>query len=144
MTSIELPCTVADCPYKTPLLPPEYAFQQMNNHRTDAHNNNNNNNNSSTNRTQTPNAPRPAKVVRPCFDVDQTTEKWEYFKTRWSNYKTATDLTGSAITIQLLETCSESLRFAMFQSDASIDTKSETDILALMKTLSDKDRGGAG
>ena len=137
MTRIKLPCTVTDCPYKTPELPPEYAFQQMANHRTDAHNNNNNNNNN--NPAQTTTAPRPAKVVRPCFDVDQTTEKWQYFKTRWSNYKTATGLTGSAVTIHLLETCSENLRFAMFQSDAAIDTKSETDILALMKTLSVKE-----
>ena len=137
MASLELPCTHADCTYKTPTLPPEYAFQQMATHRADAHNANN--------ATATPQAniapaaPRPEKVQRPAFDVDLTTEKWQYLNTRWTSYKNATLLAGDSITIQLMEACSESLRFSMFQSDSGINQKSEAEILALMKTLSVKE-----
>ena len=139
-TAVELPCTVAECPYITPALPVEYAFQQMNTHRADAHpttlaqaapNNNN--------AAPTANVPKPEKVGRPSFDLDQSPEKWEYFKTRWTTYKTATVLTGTNIQIQLMETCSEQLRFALFQSDQAINTKAEDDILAAMKRLSVKE-----
>ena len=136
MTSLELPCTHNDCDYKTPALPPEYAFQQMALHRSDAHNANNA---TVTPQANAPAAPRPEKVQRPAFDVDLTTEKWQYLKTRWTSYKNATLLAGESITIQLMEACSESLRFSMFQSDSGINRKSETEILALMKTLSVKE-----
>ena len=137
METVELPCTATGCDYKTPALPTEFAFRQMDNHRADAHpivaaataNP----------PATTPAAPRPEKVQRPCFDVDQTTEKWQYLNTRWTNYKNATQLTGESVTIQLLEACSENLRFSMFQSDSRINQKPETDILALMKTLSVKE-----
>ena len=108
-------------------------MQLLANHRNDAHPQQNN-----TATATAPVASKPASVPRPTFGVDQTTERWEYFKTRWSNYKTATGLAGAAITSQLLETCDEKLRFAMYQSDALINTKTETQILELMKTLSVK------
>ena len=136
METIELPCTATDCQYKTPALPHQYAFQQMDTHRADAHP-------PAPPQAQpaitTPAAPKPEKVQRPTFDIDQSTEKWEYYKSRWVNYKTATGLTGNAIIIQLLETCSEKLRFSMFQSDSKINERTETDILALMKRLAVKE-----
>ena len=137
MATVELPCTADGCDYKTPALAPDFAFRQMDSHRADRHpvapvvNANP--------PANTPAAPRPEKVQRPCFDVDQTTEKWQYLNTRWTNYKTATQLTGESVTIQLLEACSENLRFSMFQSDSQINQKSEANILALMKTLSVKE-----
>ena len=137
MATVELPCTADGCDYKTPALTPDFAFRQMDSHRADRHpvapvvNANP--------PANTPAAPRPEKVQRPCFDVDQTTEKWQYLNTRWTNYKTATQLTGESVTIQLLEACSENLRFSMFQSDSQINQKSEANILALMKTLSVKE-----
>ena len=122
METIELPCTATDCQYKTPALPHQYAFQQMDTHRADAHP-------PAPPQAQpaitTPAAPKPEKVQRPTFDIDQSTEKWEYYKSRWVNYKTATGLTGNAIIIQLLETCSEKLRFSMFQSDSKINERTE-------------------
>ena len=137
MATVELPCTVADCTYKTPALPHEFAFRQMDTHRADTHNT------AAvvppTPTTTTPAAPRPEKVQRPCLDVDMTTEKWQYLNTRWISFKNATRLTGESITIQLLEACNENLRFSMFQSDSQINQKSEADILALMKTLSVKE-----
>ena len=135
MTTIELPCTSADCDYTTPALPYEFAFQQMNTHRADSHITPNNN--VAFNTAQ--NIPKPEKVGRPSFDLDQSTEKWEYFKTRWDTYKTATALTGTNIQIQLMETCSEPLRFALYQSDAIINSKTENQILSAMKRLSVKE-----
>ena len=88
--------------------------------------------------TVAPNTPKPEKVQRPTFDIDQTTEKWEYYKSRWVNYKTATSLTGDAIIIQLLETCSEKLRFSMYQSDSKINERTEVEILSAMKRLAVK------
>ena len=131
METIELPCTATNCQYKTPALPHQYAFQQMDNHRADAH--------ATAPQAQpvntTATAPKPEKVQRPTFDIDQTTEKWEYYKSRWVNYKTATGITGNAIIIQLLETCSEKLRFAMFQSDSKINERTEDEILSAMKSI---------
>ena len=135
METIELPCTSTNCQYKTPALPHQYAFQQMDNHRADAH--------PAAPQAQpvntTATAPKPEKVQRPTFDIDQTTEKWEYYKSRWVNYKTATGITGNAIIIQLLETCSEKLRFAMFQADSKINERTEDEILSAMKRLAVKE-----
>ena len=80
--------------------------------------------------------PKPEKVNCPNFDLDESSEKWECFKTRWNIYKTITGLFGNNVQIQLMETCGEKLRFAMFQYDTKVDQKSETDILAAMKRLS--------
>ena len=109
----------------------------MASHRADAHNSSA----APTNRTGSTasSLPKPEKVGRPSFDLDQSTDKWAYFKTRWTTYKTATGITGGAVQIQLMETCSESLRFAMFQSDPQIGSKSEDLILAAMKQLSVKE-----
>ena len=131
MTTIELPCTTTDCDYKTPALPYEFAFQQMKDHRADNHNTSNATTNTAT--------PKPEKVGRPSFDLNQTSEKWSYFKSRWDTYKTATGLTGANIQVQLMETCSEPLRFSLFQSDPTINTKTEDIILSSMKRLSVKE-----
>ena len=107
----------------------------MSNHRTDVHPITQ----PAVNTPNAPSAPKPEKVHRPTFDIDQTTERWEYYKSRWGNYKTATGLTGDAVVIQLLETCSEKLRFAMYQSDSRIGQKSEQEILDVMKRLAVKE-----
>ena len=135
METIELPCTVTDCTYKTPALPPQFAFQQMGTHRGDAHPTIN----APAAPVVTATTPKPEKVARPTFDLNQSVEKWKYYQTRWNTYKTATGLTGNNIQIQLLETCSDNLRFALYQSDASINTKSEVQILAAMKKLAVKE-----
>ena len=135
MASIELPCTFTDCTYKTPALPPQFAFQQMGTHRADAHPTID----APVAPAVTATTPKPEKVARPTFDLNQSVEKWKYYQTRWNTYKTATGLTGNNIQIQLLETCSDNLRFALYQSDASINTKSEQQILTAMKKLAVKE-----
>ena len=50
------------------------------------------------------------KLKRPTVTIDNSSEDWSYFVSRWKNYKMATKLTESDVTIQLLECCDESLR----------------------------------
>ena len=50
------------------------------------------------------------------------------------------NIQGTNIQTQLMESCSEELRFALFQSDSAISTKPETEILAAIKRLSVKDK----
>ena len=103
----------------------------MTSHRADAHNSAQ----TAPAPTTTTTTPKPERVSRPSFTLEQSSEKWEYFKTRWNTYKTATSLIGDNIQIQLMEACSETLRFSMFQYDSNINTKPENEILAAMKRL---------
>ena len=77
-----------------------------------------------TGNTAPTNVPKVAPLGRPSFGLEESTEKWEYFMSRWSCQKTAGN-----IQTQLIESCSEQLRFALFQSDYTISTKPETEIL---------------
>ena len=52
----------------------------------------------------------PEKVKRPEITANVSNEDWEYFTTRWSQYKKAMYLTGEDIVTQLLECCNEQLR----------------------------------
>ena len=50
------------------------------------------------------------KPKRPELASEVSDEDWNYFKTRWNQYKTATNLQGEEIISQLMECCSEQLR----------------------------------
>ena len=52
---------------------------------------------------------RAEKVKRPCISSAGTTEDWQYFKSRWSDYVKATRLEGTDRVIQLLECCDKQL-----------------------------------
>ena len=45
------------------------------------------------------------KVKRPSLKAAGTTEDWEYFLTRWTDYVEATKVTGRNKIMQLLECC---------------------------------------
>ena len=49
-------------------------------------------------------------MKRPCLSSAGTTEDWQYFKSRWSDYVKATKIDGTDKIIQLLECCDEQLR----------------------------------
>ena len=53
---------------------------------------------------------RVEKVKRPIISPAGTTEDWQYFKLRWSDYVKATRLEGADKVIQLLECCDDQLR----------------------------------
>lgn len=66
--SCELPCTATGCTYKTPALPIEFAFRQMEAHHTDVH---------TSTITNDLTSSKAEKIQRPTFDVEQTNERWE-------------------------------------------------------------------
>ena len=55
-------------------------------------------------------AAKAEKVKRPCISSAGTTEEWQYFQSRWSDYVRATNLSGVDKVIQLLECCDNQLR----------------------------------
>ena len=95
-------CPIDGCTYETPDIDPVIAAALITTHAT-TH--------------QSPGgvaaaAPtaRPEKVKRPHISPAGTTEDWQYFKSRWSDYVKATKLNGTDKIIQLLECCDEQLR----------------------------------
>lgn len=75
------------------------------------------------------------KVRRPTISASGTSEDWLYFCQRWTEYKTATKLTGADIIIQLLECLDESLRKDITRTYGSLTNESEEDALNHIKTL---------
>ena len=82
---------------------------------------------------------RPAKVEsvrRPNITTGGTSEDWSYFLTRWNDYKTATQLSGTDVVIQLLECCEEDLRKDLTRaSGGSLTGRNEEDVLQRIKAL---------
>ena len=76
------------------------------------------------------------RVKRPTISPGGTSQDWKYFVTRWTDYKTATRITGTEVLIQLVECCDEQLRKDLTRSlGASPLTKTEDQILDSMKLL---------
>ena len=76
------------------------------------------------------------KVKRPELGKEITNEQWEYFRHRWTGYKSAFNLTGEPLKRQLLECCSGDLRRDIYrQSGGDPGNNSEEDILLTLKTL---------
>ena len=80
--------------------------------------------------SSTARAPKCESVRRPCITTGGTSEDWQYFETRWSEYAAATKLSGQEKVLQLLECCDEQLRRDLTRSaGGTLSTKSETDVL---------------
>ena len=112
MTNIEIRCTYTDCEYTTEKIPVEYAMQLLAMHNTAEH--------------DAAPPPTPASAAR---KAGVTTERWVYFQERWNSYKIATGITGADTQGQLMDTCSEQLRYVMFQDNNDIEQQSEINIL---------------
>ena len=80
---------------------------------------------------------RAEKVKRPSISLAGTTEDWQYFKSRWSDYVKATKLNGTdKIIIQLLECCDEQLRKDLTRNTGgSLTGMTEDEVFAAMKNL---------
>ena len=85
-----------------------------------------------------PSAARKAKADRPSIDMGVTTERWVYFQKRWNTYKISTGLAGADIQGQLMDTCSEQLRYVMFQDNNDIEQQPELHILESIRRLAVK------
>jgi hypothetical protein len=88
-------CPIEGCEYETPDVEPVVAAALITVHAT------------SHGPTQ---AARVEKVKRPSISSAGTTEDWQYFKSRWSDYMKATRLEGADRVLQLLECCDDQLR----------------------------------
>ena len=83
---------------------------------------------------------RADKVKRPVISSSGTTEEWDYFESRWTEYKRATNITGTEATLQLLECCDESLRRDVTRANGgSLSQKNEDEVLKAIRTLAVKE-----
>ena len=80
---------------------------------------------------------KPQKTKRPEMSAKMSEEDWEYFLSRWEQYKIATKLTGKeAVVIQLMECAIEQLRPDQYRTyGKGDDAVTEQDILAQFKAL---------
>ena len=85
-----------------------------------------------------PSAARKAKADRPSIDMGVTTERWVYFQKRWNTYNISTGIAGADIQGQLMDTCSEQLRYVMFQDNNDIEQQPELHILESIRRLAVK------
>jgi hypothetical protein len=76
------------------------------------------------------------KVRRPSIKAAGSSEEWEYFLSRWTEYCDATKVGGKDKVIQLLECCEDTLRKDVTRTaGGSLAEKSEGDVLAAIKKL---------
>ena len=100
-------CTVSDCKYTIRAgTDPAVVVQLLQMHQHDAH--------------TRPMSIKAEKVSRPKVTAAGSSEDWEYFSSRWSEYKKATNLTDTDCVVQLLECCDESLRRWMFSKSPTV------------------------
>ena len=118
-------CPIEDCGYRTPDVDPVVAAALITTHAT-AH---------GLPHSATPVA-KAEKVKRPCISSAGTTEDWQYFTSRWSDYVEATKLSGTDKVIQLLECCDDQLRRDLTRNaGGTLVGKTEVEVLAAMKIL---------
>ena len=116
-------CPIVNCTYETDDLPSDIVIKLLDLHAI-------------SHTGSSPPAPKVDRVRRPTVSPAGTGEEWQYFLTRWGEYKTATQISGSAIVIQLLECCDEQLRKDLTRAaGGSLTAKSEEDVLASIKRL---------
>lgn len=87
-------CPIDGCTYETPDVDPVIAAALVTTHATTHQ--------QPGGIPAAPSAARAEKVKRPLILPAGTTEDWEYFKSRWSDYVKATKLDGTDKIIQLL------------------------------------------
>ena len=73
------------------------------------------------------------KVKQPTIDSGGTNEDWQYFNQRWSEYKSATRLSGPDVIYQLLECCEESLRKDLTRTYGTLISSTEQVVLNFIK-----------
>ena len=100
-------CPITNCNFTTADLGEDLVKTLLNMHFQDAH--------------STPQSPSAAtnaaeKIKRPSIEAGGNAADWTSFVTRWNEYVEATNVTGKAQVLQLLECCNEQLRRAVTTS----------------------------
>ena len=115
-------CPITDCTYKTPEEHPieiAVVLLQLHGKEHDTRSN-----------------AKFEKVKRPSISLSGTTEEWNYFISRWTEYKAATKVHGGEATLQLLECCEEPLRRDLTRSNGgALNNKSESEVLEAIRVL---------
>ena len=112
-------CPLDGCSYKTPDLDAAIVAALLTTH--------------SISHNSTQGSTRVKKVSRPTLSSSGTSEEWQYFLSRWRDYKEATKITGKDLIIQLLECCEENLRRDLTRFDNSPTSKNESELLDIIK-----------
>ena len=119
-----IPCPVEGCEYQTADVESVIAAALLTAHAT-----------SHQTRTDQTRA-RVEKVKRPMMSSAGTTQDWQYFKSRWSDYVSATRLDGRDKVIQLLECCDEQLRKDLTRNaGGTLAGMTEEQVLTAIKRL---------
>ena len=120
-----IPCGYPTCTYTTGELPSAAAAAALNSH-TAWHA-----------QQQSMSAPaKVEKVPRPIIETICTTEDWSYFQSRWTEYKSATQITGQELITQLLACCSPPLRRSLYNTCGEVLDDSEQNIITAIRKLS--------
>ena len=119
-----IPCPITGCAYSTPEEHPiELAIVLLQIHGKEHDNDTRSN-------------PKLERVKRPSISLSGTTEEWNYFISRWTEYKAATKVQGGEATLQLLECCDEPLRRDLTRSNGgALNNKIETEVLEAIRKL---------
>ena len=114
-------CPVEGCEYQTPDVESVLAAALITAHAT----------------THAPTqAAKAEKVKRPSIASSGTTEDWQYFRSRWSDYVRATKLEGTDKVIQLLECCNEQLcKDLTRNAGGTLTGMTEEEVFVAMKKL---------
>ena len=131
---MKLQCSVPDCTYETDDLTDASLLTALLNLHATTHA-------KPAPAAETANAPpegppRIRELKRPTISLAGNSEQWAYFETRWGEYRDGSRLTGQDVVIQLLECCSEDLRWDLTRTaGGSFFNKQEKDVLKAIKAL---------
>ena len=130
MAPVELPCPAGgECTYKTPKLEATDALKLLEMHERTAH--------SGTSSQSSVSGRKPEKFPRPTISIDESTERWDDFKSAWEQYKLEYNLEGTRLTRQLYACCSTELATGLSRlTSGKHFSLNETDMLEKMKELS--------
>ena len=122
-------CPIDGCTYETPDVEPVIAAALITAHAT-AHQAP-----AGTGPTP-PTIARAEKIKRPHISPAGTTEDWQYFKSRWSDYVKVTKLDGTEKIIQLLECCDDQLHKDLTRdAGGTLAEMTEDEVFTAMRRL---------
>ena len=125
---VNIPCSAPGCDFTFQAnLPPEVLVQLLELHARTAHP-------PDATPVATP-SNKGEKFRRPTISADGTSEDWLYFCQRWTEYKTATKLTGTETVPQLLECVDDPLRKNINRTFGTQIGQTEEQVLENIKRL---------
>lgn len=75
------------------------------------------------------------KLDRPHVDIGVSAEEWKLFESRWSLYTKSANISQNDAAVQLFQCASEQLGDAVLRLENNVSTKSEKELLDIMRSL---------